>query len=159
MVNDQTPLPSMLELDRKGIPYHIFKHTGSVTSLEQAALERGQSPNQVVRSILFRLAKDQFCLALVAGPAQIDWRRLRKHFNQSRLTMASPEEVLRITGSKPGAVSPFGLPAPVAIIADPGVFDPEEISLGSGQRGLAILLKSTDLARALGEVEILKLIE
>ncbi len=159
MVNPPPALPALLELDQKDIPYQTFKHTGPVTSLEQAARERRQLPTQVVRSILFRLAKDQFCLALVAGPAQIDWHKLREHFNKSRLTMATPDEVLRITGYQPGAVSPFGLPNPVTIIADPGVFEPEEISLGSGRRGLAILIKTSDLKHALGDIEVIKLIE
>jgi len=158
MVTTQPILPALLELNRKDIPYRTFQHSGSVKSLTQAAVERRQLPEQVVRSILFRLAKDEFCLALVAGPAQIDWRKLRKHFNQSRLTMAAPDEVLRITGYIPGAVSPFGLPAPVPVIADPNVFKPDEISLGSGQRGLAIIIKTSDLMHALGEIEIFDLL-
>ena len=43
-------------LDRAGVPYRFFRHTGVVRSLEQAAMERGQQPQQVVRSLLFRLA-------------------------------------------------------------------------------------------------------
>ena len=159
MVTTPSDLPALAALDRKGIPYRIFKHANPVKSLEQAASERGQAIGQVVRSILFRLAKDEFCLALVAGSAQINWRILRKHFNQSRLTMATPEEVLQVTGYVPGAVSPFGLPAPIRIVADPGVFEPDEISLGSGRRGLAIMIKPSDLKGALGEIETLDLIE
>jgi hypothetical protein len=47
--------PVTQALDKKGIPYRVFRHPGVVHSLEQAALERGQQPEQVVRSIL-RLA-------------------------------------------------------------------------------------------------------
>jgi prolyl-tRNA editing enzyme YbaK/EbsC (Cys-tRNA(Pro) deacylase) len=53
------------------IPYRLFRHAGPIESLEQAARERGQQPEQVVRSILFRLEKDKYLMLLAAGPAQI----------------------------------------------------------------------------------------
>jgi prolyl-tRNA editing enzyme YbaK/EbsC (Cys-tRNA(Pro) deacylase) len=39
-------------------------------------------------------------------------------------------------------------------LADVSVFKPEEISIGSGVRGTAIIIKSEDLKRAIGKVEI-----
>jgi prolyl-tRNA editing enzyme YbaK/EbsC (Cys-tRNA(Pro) deacylase) len=68
--------------------------------------------------------------------------------------MASNEEVLSATGYLPGAVSPFGLPSPLRLLADESVFVPEEISIGSGVRGITILMRSSDLKKALGQVEI-----
>lgn len=156
----QSPVdsPALEELRAKGIPFRLFYHRRPIASLEQAAAERGQRPEQVIRSILFRLKPEDFCLALIGGPEQINWRRLRQHFNQSRLTMASPEEVQRVTGYQPGTVSPFGLPVRLPIIADPNVFAPEEVSLGSGLRGVAIILKTVDLRAALGEISVLSLV-
>jgi Cys-tRNA(Pro)/Cys-tRNA(Cys) deacylase len=151
--------PASLALDKLGIPHKIFRHSGQVNSLEQAAQERGQRPEQVVRSILFRLGEGEFIMALVAGPAQISWKRLRQHLGQSRLTMASEAEVLSETGYGIGTVSPFGLPQPLKILIDPGVFKEMEISIGSGIRNTGIILSSTDLQRALQEAEIVQLIE
>ena len=93
-------------------------------------------------------------MVLMAGPSQISWPALRTFLGQSRLTMASEEEVLAATGYRIGAVSPLGLPGPMRILADEGIFIPEEISIGSGERGTAIILRSTDLRKALGEVEL-----
>jgi Cys-tRNA(Pro) deacylase len=151
-MSDATPVS--LALAEMGIPHREFRHPGPVHSLEQAAKERGQTPDQVIRSIVFRIGKGDFVMVLVAGPSQISWPDLRAHLNQSRLTMASNEEVLSATGYLPGAVSPFGLPSSMRILADKGVFIPEEISIGSGVRGIAIIIKSSDLNRALGNVEI-----
>jgi len=39
------------------------------------------------------------------------------------------------------------------------VFAEEDISIGSGVRGTTVILKSEDLQRALGEVEVVELIE
>ncbi len=103
------------------IPHTVFTHPGPVNSLEQAAAERGQQPEQVVRSLLFRLAEGDFAMVLVAGPAQVSWKALRQHFGQSRLTTATEDEVLAVTGYTRGAVAPFGLRQPVRILIDQGV--------------------------------------
>lgn len=151
----QTPVTQ--ELAQKQIPYTLFTHTGPIHSLEQAAAERNQQPEQVVRSLLFRLAQDEFLMVLVAGPQQIDWKQLRRLLGLSRLTMASPEELRRVTGYEMGAVAPFGLPAPLRILVDQSVLNQSEISMGSGMRGTAVLLKTADLLSALGDVEVVNL--
>jgi len=151
--------PVSLELEKLGVPHRVFHHAGEVTSLEQAARERGQRPEQVVRSILFRTGEDEYLMALVAGPAQISWKALRTYLDQSRLTMANEAEVLEVTGYPIGAVSPFGTMRTMRVLADPDVFVEEEISIGSGIRGTTVILKSADLRRALGEVEIVALHE
>ena len=145
--------PVTRTLDAMGVPYRTFTHPGAVHSLEQAAAERGQRPEQVVRSILFRLGDADFVMVLVAGPGQLSWPALRKYLGVSRMTMANEEEVLAATGAPRGAVSPFGLPLAVRILADESIFTEEEVSIGSGLRGTTVILAQADLQRALGEVE------
>ena len=155
-----TELPPVAQyLTQLAVPFRLFHHTGQVTSIEQAASERGHLPSQVVRSIVFRLGEGNYVMVLVAGPSQISWAALRAYLGQSRLTMASEEQVLTVTGYKVGSVSPFGLPGPIRILADQNVFIPEEISIGSGQRGTAIILKSADLRSTIDTIEINKFAE
>ncbi len=149
-----TPSPVSQALLEKSIPHREFTHPGPVHSLEQAARERGQQPEQVIRSILFRLSESEFIMVLMAGPAQIPWKALRKYVGFSRLTMASEEEVLAVTGYVTGAVGPFGLPAPIRILVEASVLAQEEVSLGSGVRGTTVFIKVADMMRALGEVEV-----
>lgn len=153
MASEAVP-PVATALATLEIPHRIFRHEGPVHSLEQAARERGQRPEQVVRSILFRLAQDRFAMVLIGGSAQVSWKLLRQHVGQSRLTMATEDEVLRVTGYPTGAVSPFGLPQPVPVYLDRSVLAEEEISIGSGVRGTTVILRSADLVRALPDAEI-----
>jgi Cys-tRNA(Pro) deacylase len=146
--------PVTRDLDAKGIPYRLFTHPGQVHSLEQAAQERGQRPEQVVRSILFRLTGDQFVLVLAPGRQQISWPALRQHLGVTRMSMASEADVLERTGYLHGAVSPFGLPSPLRILVDQGILDEEEISIGSGVRNTTVIMKTTDLRQALEKVEV-----
>ena len=155
-MNDEiTPVTE--ELTILEIPFRTFRHPGPVSSLEQAAQERGQEPEQIVRSLLFRLAKGYYIMVLIAGPTQVSWPALRQYVGQSRITMADKGEVLQVTGYKLGAVSPFGLPIPLRILADESIFKHEEVSIGSGEQGLTVILRSEDLKIALGEVEIVNL--
>ena len=151
-VQEFDPVPD--ELDRKGIPYRLFQHPGPLGSLKQAAEERGQEPGQVVRSILFRCSGGSYVMVLAPGPGQISWPALRRHLGVSRISMASREEVREQTGYNTGAVCPFGLPSPLRVIADESLFELDEVSLGSGIRYRALIMKTADLRCALGEVEM-----
>ncbi len=151
--------PVSIALNKLGIAHTVFHHSGQVNSLEQAAQERKQRLEQVVRSILFRLSENEYLMVLVAGPKQISWRALRKHVGQSRLTMASEDEVFAITGYRIGTVSPFGLLRPLRILIDESVLMENEISIGSGLHSVAIVMKSAELRRALSDAEIVSLVE
>jgi Cys-tRNA(Pro)/Cys-tRNA(Cys) deacylase len=141
-------------LDLLSIPYRIFIHSQPPLSLEDAALQRGQEPGQVIRSILFRYDREHFVMVLMAGPGQISWQRVRAHLGVSRISMATEAELLTVTGCEIGTVNPLGLLLPARLLADVGVFQPDEISIGSGRRGVAIMIKPEDLQRAVGKIEI-----
>jgi Cys-tRNA(Pro) deacylase len=146
--------PVSLALTEKSVPHEVFVHPGQLRSLEQAAEERNQRPEQIVRSILFRVSAGEYVMVLMAGPGQIDWKTLRSHIGINRLTMASKEEVLHVTGYQLGAVAPFGLPQPLKILVDRSVLSEEIVSMGSGIRNVAIILKSQDLLKSLDNYQI-----
>lgn len=154
----ETP-PVSLALEKLNIPHQIFRHETPVDSFEKAASDRGQRPSQIVRTILFRVSEDEFALALVAGPGQISWKLLRKLLGKSRITMATEEEVLAVTGYHPGTVGPFGLLKPVRMLVEAGLLKEEEVSIGSGMRDTAVIIKSADLLKALGDAEVVELFE
>ncbi len=141
-------------LDEKGISYRFFRHPGVVHSLEQAAAERGQRPEQIIRSIVFRLPHGGFVMVLVAGERQVSWHALRRHLGTSRISMATEAEVLEVTGYPLGAVSPFGTHQPIRILVDQGVLHENEISVGSGLRYTTVIMLCEDFLRALGKVEV-----
>lgn len=141
-------------LEDRSIPFRLFQHDGPISSLEQAAEARGQQPEQVVRSIVFRVAEGEFLMVLMPGPGQIPWKALRRYLGQSRISMATEAELLEATGYAPGTVNPFGLPRPMRLLVDQGVLDQAEVSLGSGKRGLAILMNPNDLLKAVDQYEV-----
>lgn len=152
--SEMSSTPVTRYLDERGIPYRFFKHAGVVHSLDQAARERGQSPEQIIRSIVFRLSHGGFVMVLVAGERQVSWHALRKHLGTSRISMATEMEVMQITGYQLGAVSPLGTVKPIRTLMDRGVLEQEEISIGSGLRYTTVIMHCDDLVRALGQMEV-----
>jgi Cys-tRNA(Pro)/Cys-tRNA(Cys) deacylase len=150
--NGSTPVTRYL--DAKGIPYRFFRHPGEVHSLEQAARERGHKPEQIIRSIVFRLSRGGFIMVLVAGEKQVSWPALRRHLGTSRISMATEAEVLQQTGFPLGAVSPFGTRQPLHVLVDHGALDQDEISIGSGVRYTTVIMKREDFLKALGQAEV-----
>jgi hypothetical protein len=73
--------PISIALEELGVPHKIFRHENPVHSFEQAASDRGQRASQIVRSILFRIAEDEFimvsggwaCPNFMEAAAQTSW--------------------------------------------------------------------------------------
>ena len=151
--------PASIALEDIGIPHRLFLHEGTVTSFEQAARERGQKPAQVVRSILLQIRPEEYVMVLVAGPDQVDWKKLRQLVKRSRVRMATEDEVREVTGYRVGTVSPFGVRNQVKVMIDASVLREEEVSIGSGVGNTAIIINSADLRRALEDAEIVSLLE
>ncbi len=151
---EQAVTPAIERLTQLGIPFRVFQHERPVNSLEQAAAERDQLPEQVVRSLLFRISTDSFLMVLMPGPGQVPWKGLRQHMQVSRLTMATEEEVYQVTGCRPGTVNPFSTNQPIKVLVEKSLLGLPEVSFGSCERGTAILITPENLLRALDDYEI-----
>lgn len=151
---DEISTPATKYLDMAGIQYKIFHHSHLPVSLAEAAHERDQVEDQVIRSILFRLQEGQYLLFLTPGSKQIPWKGLRRALSINRITLATEEEVKEQTGYKIGTVSPFGIPPTIRIIADRSIFIFETVSIGIGKSGYALILRSKDIPIALPNLEI-----
>jgi Cys-tRNA(Pro) deacylase len=141
--------PVTEDLESKGIPYRLYVHTKPLESLEQAARERDLAPEQIIRSLLFRCEAQSYVMVLMPGPSRVDWGKLRRFLKVSRITTATSEEVLTTTGYPTGAVSPFGLPGEMRVLADDRICDHVTISLGAGIRNAGVILQRDDLLRSI----------
>jgi len=85
------------------------------TSLEAAEV-LGVEVGQIAKSILFT-SNDQFALFVASGDLRIDMKKV-KQLMGGKPRIASPEEVLRVTGFEVGAVCPFALQHDIPIYID-----------------------------------------
>ncbi len=146
--------PATKALENRNLFYRVIQHDHHPKNATEAAALRQQKPEQVVRSLLFRLEDGSFVMVLIPGGYRAHWPTLRRYLGQRRITMASPAEVQKITGYPIGTVSPLGLPTPIRILADERIFQQPEISMGAGVFKAAIILTPETLRQALPQMEI-----
>lgn len=145
----QPQTPVTRALDDLGVAYELHIHAKPLRSLEHAAAERNLDPEQIVRSLLFRLEDGTYIVVLMPGSGKVDWPKLRHFLGVSRLTTATAAQVAEITGYETGAVSPFGLPSPLRVLADRTIMDQHRVSLGAGIRNAGVIMDRADLLRVL----------
>lgn len=132
--------------DTLGLDYTVTRH-GPVRSLEEAAAARGVEPAAVVKTIVVRLADDDYRFVLVPGDREIAWPKLRTLLGVNRLSMPSAEVALAVTGYVRGTITPLGSTQAWPVVADAAMSGP--VSLGGGAHGVALTVDAAALVRAL----------
>ena len=101
-------------LDTLGIAYRVTEHEAAFT-VEQADHLYGHLPGAHTKNLFLRNKRgDRHYLVLVPSHKPVDIKALKARLDESTLSFASPERLLRHLGLTPGSVTPFGL------INDPG---------------------------------------
>ncbi|GAB3523569.1 aminoacyl-tRNA deacylase [Photobacterium alginatilyticum] len=139
----QTPVTFYLE--QEGVEYRLLPHTKPAKTIDEAALERGVNPEQMVKSILLRDMGGFHVLACVPGPAQVDPKKVRAMFGCRRMTCADASDVEKVTGLVIGTVAPVGLKRPLPVIFDHSIKKHHKVNISSGDRMAGVELETEDL--------------
>ncbi len=142
------PNPALNAAEASGVSHRVVRH-GPVGSLAEAAQVRGVTPADVVKTLVVRRADDDFVFVLVPGDRTISWPKLRKLLGVSRLSMPSAEVARQATGYERGTITPFGAATAWPVIADERVRG-REITLGAGERGVALAVDADQTLQAFG---------
>jgi prolyl-tRNA editing enzyme YbaK/EbsC (Cys-tRNA(Pro) deacylase) len=143
-------------LDMHGVAYRRLPHTEPVFTVEAAAAQRGVVPEEMVKSILLREKAEprRYVMACVIGTARLDPQAMRAYLSQSgewkRLTFATAEEILAVTGYPQGAVAPLCLPDEVPVVFDEAIACCTKVNISSGDPMLGLELSQQDLTRLAG---------
>lgn len=137
-------------VEAAGLEHRIVRH-GRVASLAEAAVARGVSEQDVIKTIVVRRAEDDYLLVLVPGDRTISWPKLRTLLGVSRLSMPDAAAALAATGYERGTITPFGTTHPWPVVADERMRG-REVSLGAGAHGVALIVAADDVITALDAV-------
>lgn len=133
-------------LAAQGVRYTEVFHAAVRTAAE-AADARGRPVEIGAKSIVLK-TDGTFRLFVMSGGAAMRSRLIRKHLGVSRTRFATAEELLDLTGLRPGCVPPFGQPIlPLELFADPGLLAHETIAFTPGIHTASILLPADDWRR------------
>jgi Cys-tRNA(Pro)/Cys-tRNA(Cys) deacylase len=141
-------------LDELHVPYEVVMLAHKVRHLDDAADERGLPPSGLVKTLLARDAGSavgarRYVIAIVRGDQRLSLKKLARLVGVKALEMAPLEDVPRITGYEPGAVSPAGLRRnDIPIYVDRHILDQPRISVSAGRHDAELELAPPDLVRA-----------
>jgi len=133
--------------DQLGLNYDVTRH-GRVNSLEEAAAARGIEPASLIKTIVVRLADDDYRFVLVPGDREIAWPKLRALLGVNRISMPDKDTAFAVTGYVRGTITPLGSTHAWPVVADDRITG--TISIGGGDHGVGITVNADDLAKALG---------
>lgn len=143
-IDDDSPAPGVLDLQRRGIDHRII-HPGHVTSVAEAAAACGVRVEQVVKTLVVRRGADDYVLVLVPGDRSLSWPKLRALLGVNRMALPDADEALAATGYARGTITPLGLDLPV--VADERIMG-GEITLGTGQRDTVVAVAADAVVTA-----------
>ena len=135
-------------LNNAHVKYKVMMHKPVYTSEEAAGVRK--LPLKVgVKSLIFKINLDEFKLVLVRGDKKADVGKLKLIVNSKNIRLASPEEVLRISGCEIGSVHPFGMLMGLEIIMDKSILENENVDFNIGQHTHSAEMKALDLVKIL----------
>ena len=128
-------------LGRLGLEYKVLECDPDYADTAAFCERYGYSPDACGNTIIVgsRREPKQYSACVVKASTRLNVNRtVRKLMGVSRLSFASAEETMALTGMMIGGVTPFVLPEDLPIYVDDKVLELDLVILGSGSRSSKI---------------------
>lgn len=136
-------------LTGKKIPFEVVKYVHEEKGAAFAARATGFPLEQTVKTLVVDLGDRQYCLALMPGSRQLDFKRVAALFGVKRTALADALTAERLTGYLVGGISPFGTKTALRTVLDEPVVALDTVIINGGQRGVMLKISPKDIAAAL----------
>ena len=135
-------------MEQHGIAGEILCLDVPTPTVETAAAAVGTQPDQIVKSLLFRV-RDGFVLAITCGTMPVEKRVLARHYGVGRkkVDLADAETVQAVTGYSVGSVPPFGHRQTISTFLDFRVLKHKEVYAGGGDGNSLVRLNPEDIQK------------
>ena len=129
------------------VEYPVEGHTSAV----DVARLVGLPPEMVYKTLVVLRERGRPLLVMIAGPRELDPRRLARAIGEKSVRMAPHTEAERLTGLQVGGIGALALlNKPFDVLLDQPALDLTEILVNGGRRGLNLRLRVDDLVRVTG---------
>ena len=145
-------------LEALGEPFEVIECdpdlADTVVFCERYGIPLDQSANCII--IGSRAEPRQFCACLVLSSTKLDVNgAVRRLMGVRKVSFASADDTMQLTGMLIGGVTPFGLPSDLPLYIDARVMEPEWVVVGGGSRSQKVKTAPTVLA-ALPNAEVIE---
>lgn len=134
------------KLRQAGVPFTVSRHAPVYTS-EEAAAVRGTPLASGAKALVVK-AGDSFALLVLPADRKLESKTARATLGVKGIRFASPEEVDRLTGLKPGSIPPFGSLFGLPTYCDPALGANETINFNAGDHSISVHMTYADFVRA-----------
>lgn len=123
-----------------------LEHEPVITS-EDAAKTRGFSLKQGIKAIVFTNGEGDWAICCVPADKKANQKKVAdaKGWSKRDTRMATPEEVLDVTGCQVGSVPPFGHKNQIQIFVDPGIYDNVLSAFNIGLRTNSVKIATVEM--------------
>lgn len=125
-----------------GISHKIIDIDPEYADTSQFCEKYGYSMENSVNCILVasKTGEKKYAACLVQATRRLDVNNaVRKLIGARRVSFASAEDTMALTGMAPGGVTPFALPANIPIYIDAPITALDEVILGGGGRDTKVI--------------------
>lgn len=145
-------------LDRLGAAYEVIEcdpdFADTAAFCERYGYDPAVSANAIV--IASRKPEGRTCLCLALATTRLDVNHVvRDLLDVRKLSFASAELTMELTGMAIGGVTPFGLPAPMTVYIDARIPALPRVIVGGGSRSMKIAVDPEVFTRMPG-VEVIE---
>ncbi|MEM7378545.1 MAG: YbaK/EbsC family protein [Pseudomonadota bacterium] len=134
------PLTPILE--RTGAAYSIIECEPDRADTAAFCAHYGYSPAESANLLVIRgkTGEQKYAACLVLASCRLDVNKVaRKKLGSRRVSFASPEQTLELTGMALGGVTPIGLPDTLPLWIDAAIMALDRVVLGGGDRHSKII--------------------
>jgi len=133
-------------IEERDIEAEHLSFDRSCHSVAEAARTVGAEPEDFVKSICMVDQEGRAIVAIVKGEDQVSTSRVAKALGIDRPKVASPREILGLTGFPLGGTPGFGFDA--TFLVDPRVLEKETVYLGGGSEKALVRMSTKELIKA-----------
>ena len=141
-----SPVESALRkiLEESGVEFEIIACDPDLADTAVFCRRYGYAMERSANTIVVktRTGERKFAACLVLAHTRLDVNKtVRKRLGARKVSFASADESVALTGMPPGGITPLGLPETLPLWVDRRVMDCEKVILGGGNRSSKIIVK------------------
>lgn len=91
-------------LDAAGVRYRILHHPEQLASARDGADHGFGALDQMAPTLILR-TEQGYLATIISGATRLSYKKIKKHLGLRDVSMASPAEVMEVTGAEVGAVA------------------------------------------------------
>ena len=138
-------------LEANGLQAQLIQLKDEVRTVDQAAQALGVTPNHIIKSLLF-VADERPLLVITLGPDRVNPVILERilGLEHGRLKLATPDQVLSLSGYAVGTVPPMALAQTMDVVIDQSIMSLDQVFAGGGSSSALLRIAPEELVEHSG---------